>query len=159
MFDPLTYIQQNHDFLNINIDTLYFGSEHNKHSYLHFYFKDSCKIIFNIIESIRVRNAVMDSILAVCSLEIDYVGLDGIKKSDVRVLLRSKYSLLICNDSLTYELIWKGCVKNEREVARANLFLLKNYMACPNKECADLHIDSLRRMCIRNYLLDSSKQP
>jgi len=155
-FDPLSYLQQNHDSLNINIDTTYFGSDNNEGSYLRFYFQDSCMTIFKIGKSIRVRNTLMDSILAVSSLKIDYVGLDGIKKSDVRVPLRSKYSLLICNDSVTYTLIWMGPLKNEYEVAKANLFLLKNYMACRNKACADSLVDSLGRMCIRNYYGDTT---
>jgi len=154
-FDPFLYLQQRHDLFSLNVDTLLYFDAVNRMFRLQVHFKDSCKSLFYIFKSNRVRNAVMDSILPTCTTEIAFVGLDdNLKKPDVKRPVRARYSLHSYNDSVVYELIWKGPLKNKNEIAQANLFLLKNYMSCRNKDCADPLIDSLRKMCIEDYCCD-----
>jgi hypothetical protein len=135
-FNPFDYLQNQN---NINFDTINILG--TSHSILIFSFDAKPNERFSIASAGKLQSSMNSSLIKICTTKVNFETLEDIENYNESVKIR--YGLKMVHDSILFNLTWADTYGSYID-ATIRLFLLKLLLLCPDKECADLYLDSLK---------------
>lgn len=136
IFDPFIYLQNQHD---VNVDTLAVPGLFSP--IIEFNFDTSPEERFSVTKSGKIEETMDSSLMVLCTSKVIFEAIEDIEGYNEPEKIR--YGLKLVRDSILFNLTWAD-TSGSYEKANIRLFHLKHMLLCPDKNCTDLYLDSLK---------------